>query len=128
MAYSASPLANTALKAIGGYDIPQFQTRVAFTGQIGVPAVAVDANGLSVLAVAPCNGAFFQATYTVGKAGAVAAGTLKTYLISANNGANVSQNVQLGNTVTIGTNAAGNVRSEERRVGKECRSRWSPYH
>src|SRR2546422_11578883 len=23
--------------------------------------------------------------------------------------------------------AAGNVRSEERRVGKECRSRWSPY-
>src|SRR2546425_10314616 len=24
--------------------------------------------------------------------------------------------------------AAGNLRSEERRVGKECRSRWSPYH
>ena len=24
--------------------------------------------------------------------------------------------------------AAGGVRSEERRVGKECRSRWSPYH
>src|SRR5882762_11057245 len=23
---------------------------------------------------------------------------------------------------------AQNVRSEERRVGKECRSRWSPYH
>ena len=23
---------------------------------------------------------------------------------------------------------AGNFRSEERRVGKECRSRWSPYH
>src|SRR6266566_8638401 len=23
---------------------------------------------------------------------------------------------------------AGAVRSEERRVGKECRSRWSPYH
>src|SRR5258706_6801616 len=22
----------------------------------------------------------------------------------------------------------GEVRSEERRVGKECRSRWSPYH
>ena len=22
----------------------------------------------------------------------------------------------------------GTVRSEERRVGKECRSRWSPYH
>ena len=24
--------------------------------------------------------------------------------------------------------AAGVPRSEERRVGKECRSRWSPYH
>src|SRR2546422_1853337 len=24
--------------------------------------------------------------------------------------------------------AAGEERSEERRVGKECRSRWSPYH
>ena len=23
---------------------------------------------------------------------------------------------------------ANNYRSEERRVGKECRSRWSPYH
>ena len=22
----------------------------------------------------------------------------------------------------------GGIRSEERRVGKECRSRWSPYH
>ena len=37
----------------------------------------------------------------------------------------------------IGPNGAGKttvfnlltgVRSEERRVGKECRSRWSPYH
>ena len=24
--------------------------------------------------------------------------------------------------------ALGFIRSEERRVGKECRSRWSPYH
>src|ERR1041385_2653726 len=27
-----------------------------------------------------------------------------------------------------GTAAGDDVRSEERRVGKECRSRWSPYH
>ena len=26
------------------------------------------------------------------------------------------------------TASDGKVRSEERRVGKECRSRWSPYH
>ena len=31
--------------------------------------------------------------------------------------------------ITCATAAkAANVRSEERRVGKECRSRWSPYH
>src|SRR3989338_650068 len=28
----------------------------------------------------------------------------------------------------IGLVSDGGVRSEERRVGKECRSRWSPYH
>ena len=27
-----------------------------------------------------------------------------------------------------GYNFTGLLRSEERRVGKECRSRWSPYH
>src|SRR5256885_5548686 len=26
------------------------------------------------------------------------------------------------------SNSAPRIRSEERRVGKECRSRWSPYH
>ena len=28
----------------------------------------------------------------------------------------------------VGLHAKANERSEERRVGKECRSRWSPYH
>src|SRR2546422_11685629 len=30
--------------------------------------------------------------------------------------------------VIVGALIAAVVRSEERRVGKECRSRWSPYH
>ena len=30
--------------------------------------------------------------------------------------------------VTIASCVASEWRSEERRVGKECRSRWSPYH
>ena len=29
---------------------------------------------------------------------------------------------------TRGLRAIVQIRSEERRVGKECRSRWSPYH
>ena len=28
----------------------------------------------------------------------------------------------------VGTNGSGKTRSEERRGGKECRSRWAPYH
>src|SRR3712207_8856784 len=36
------------------------------------------------------------------------------------------------NTALDGVRGSGNLtedqRSEERRVGKECRSRWSPYH
>ena len=30
--------------------------------------------------------------------------------------------------VTLGPATTALYRSEERRVGKECRSRWSPYH
>ena len=30
--------------------------------------------------------------------------------------------------VVLRVNSPGQLRSEERRVGKECRSRWSPYH
>ena len=31
-------------------------------------------------------------------------------------------------TVHMAPATAALIRSEERRVGKECRSRWSPYH
>ena len=38
--------------------------------------------------------------------------------------------VMEGGEAVVIPNAEGNrtTRSEERRVGKECRSRWSPYH
>ena len=31
-------------------------------------------------------------------------------------------------SLMVSMNELSNHRSEERRVGKECRSRWSPYH
>ena len=42
----------------------------------------------------------------------------------------VDKNPLPGATVKVTGKAQGVVanRSEERRVGKECRSRWSPYH
>ena len=33
-----------------------------------------------------------------------------------------------GEAADLGEDGAEAERSEERRVGKECRSRWSPYH
>src|SRR5256885_3989431 len=42
-----------------------------------------------------------------------------------------AQNTQVRGTVPAGTYKGIRMtvgRSEERRVGKECRSRWSPYH
>ena len=33
-----------------------------------------------------------------------------------------------GETAVLSSVIIDNGRSEERRVGKECRSRWSPYH
>src|SRR2546430_13345764 len=38
----------------------------------------------------------------------------------------VAQAILLGGHPRVGLE--DNIRSEERRVGKECRSRWSPYH
>ena len=37
-------------------------------------------------------------------------------------------NTELNRWYDFGLGKGGNIRSEERRVGKECRSRWSPYH
>ena len=44
-------------------------------------------------------------------------------------GLDVFKYIGPGLLVTVGFIDPGNwARSEERRVGKECRSRWSPYH
>ena len=43
-------------------------------------------------------------------------------------GEEFSEFVDLNRLGAVTTKGVANVRSEERRVGKECRSRWSPYH
>src|SRR2546422_10871757 len=40
----------------------------------------------------------------------------------------VSQQVTVSDTPPLLETGTAEIRSEERRVGKECRSRWSPYH
>ena len=39
-----------------------------------------------------------------------------------------SQTIEQPSYISDFPNQVGHWRSEERRVGKECRSRWSPYH
>src|SRR5256885_2406161 len=51
--------------------------------------------------------------------------TRKTETYVPHNGAKA---VYLADRVVVMTPHPGMVKSEERRVGKECRSRWSPYH
>src|SRR3712207_2300988 len=54
----------------------------------------------------------------------------ETMLISLQNGIDNEERIAraVGHDSGIGAVAYVTSRSEERRVGKECRSRWSPYH
>ena len=61
--------------------------------------------------------------------------TVMSRLAAEHNAINLSQGFpdfecapELRALVSKYFNAGLNQRSEERRVGKECRSRWSPYH
>ena len=36
--------------------------------------------------------------------------------------------LEIDGVADVSSGSMQSVRSEERRVGKECRSRWSPYH
>ena len=49
-----------------------------------------------------------------------------TYVYNKGDGHDVIN--QYTTSVDVGTDRLKLLRSEERRVGKECRSRWSPYH
>ena len=51
-----------------------------------------------------------------------------TYLTDTNYTSQYIYNRLVLSSVTVGNTTTPFVRSEERRVGKECRSRWSPYH
>ena len=50
-------------------------------------------------------------------------GTLKTVIIP-----HISADGDAAGSCSALSEVLQQVRSEERRVGKECRSRWSPYH
>ena len=49
------------------------------------------------------------------------------FLIDVREGTEIIETGSIANAVNIPRGLI-EMRSEERRVGKECRSRWSPYH
>src|SRR5258708_18297141 len=53
---------------------------------------------------------------------------LPAFAISAENGSAAGAAACAAGAALPFASNAENGRSEERRVGKECRSRWSPYH
>ena len=50
------------------------------------------------------------------------------FMASLADGKSMIKNILKSGDTIATINACKNFRSEERRVGKECRSRWSPYH
>src|SRR2546422_3800243 len=80
-----------------------------FQAEDGIRDVAV--TGVQTCALPICRFAFDQ----------VPAGDYTLYL-------NPGIGKPFTHPTTVEVPIGGTVRSEERRVGKECRSRWSPYH
>ena len=78
------------------------------------------------LALKPANVTFEQAA-SVPMAGLVALQALRDHG-NVQAGQSVLINGASGGIGTFAVQIAKSLRSEERRVGKECRSRWSPYH
>ena len=88
---------------------------------------------ISLAAVLVISGAFVARIFSVVSEGNVGVSVLLTFSVFPT-GARGSISAELsflGLNITKADAAAKIVtsaRSEERRVGKECRSRWSPYH
>src|SRR2546426_10806461 len=90
---------------------------VALAGCVGVPVEELLASTAIVAELQRENGALVEAArFSAGRAGEAPPGGWDPFLLSP------------FSTRTEYRLVESNLRSEERRVGKECRSRWSPYH
>src|ERR1035441_7952754 len=64
----------------------------------------------------------------IGAAGQAAQVKALVNMVMNINTAALAEGLALGDALGLDLAMLREVRSEERRVGKECRSRWSPYH
>lgn len=116
MATNLSPLANTPIRSLF-YSDASVQSHQLETSVVGTPGLTslssntglTTGNGSYVIFAAAMPVAVYQTTFTVLTAGTGATSNIQVYKIAANNGANLSSNIALGNLVTTGVNVAGNV-------------------
>ena len=92
---------------------------------LGIHPTEEDANNVKTLEVNGIKISFLDYTYGTNNGGA---GEGKEYMIDLFDKAKVSSMIQKAKASSDVLIFVAHWRSEERRVGKECRSRWSPYH
>ena len=120
------------------YDVTPLAKLDRLAGELGLANLAVKDEsyrfGLNAFKV--LGGSFAMANYIAGKIGRPVSEMTYDYLTSDELARDFGQATFF--TATDGNHGRGvawaanklgqRARSEERRVGKECRSRWSPYH
>ena len=81
----------------------------------------------AAILVTVCAGIYVNWRYTEDQAAANLTDTLDTEKVMSDDNLVLSEDMA---AISAGEDVAttSTDRSEERRVGKECRSRWSPYH
>ena len=122
-------IANGCKYIIEGANMPSTPEAIAyFTANGGTlgPAKAANAGGVAVSALEMSQNSM-RYNWTSEEVDEKLHNIMKSIF---NNSVAAAEKYGLGFDLIKGANIAGfeKVRSEERRVGKECRSRWSPYH
>src|SRR2546422_2841858 len=95
---------------------PEHGRLIAFDGELHVTRRITNPRLATPMAVTPLAGAELLVTERTGEG----------VVVDTSGGGRVVREWESPDVASL--YAAGGGRSEERRVGKECRSRWSPYH
>src|SRR5256886_6254161 len=103
-----------------GYELVKEEDKNILIGDNYIAPVTQQFGGLGSIYILP-DQATVSAVYNANQPSSVSG-------YNASNAQNATQTLGRISNLPSHEGDTGSVRSEERRVGKECRSRWSPYH